>query len=64
MLHLQARNNVTPEIGIEQFGFAINGADTRNAICVMRMITEQVVEMQKDFQVFYKLHRSFWQSKT
>ena len=47
VLLLRARSRITPEIGDEQFGF-VEDAGTRNAIFVLRMITERAVEMQKD----------------
>ena len=47
ILLLQARSRITAEIGVEQFGF-VEDAGTRNAIFVLRMITERAVEMQKD----------------
>ena len=47
ILLLRARSRITPEIGIEQFGF-VEDTGTRNAIFVLRVITERAVEMQKD----------------
>ena len=47
LLLLRARSRITPEIGVEQFGF-VEDAGTRNAIFVLRMITKRAVEMQKD----------------
>jgi len=47
ILLLRARSRIKPEIGVAQFGF-VEDAGTRNAIFVLRMITERAVEMQKD----------------
>ena len=47
ILLLGARSRITPEIGVEQFGF-VEDAGTRNPIFVLRRITERAVEMQKD----------------
>jgi len=47
ILLMRARSRITPEIGIEQFGF-VEDSGTRNAIFVLRNITERAVEMQKD----------------
>ena len=44
VLLLRLRNRIQPEIGREQFGFA-EDAGTRNAIFVLRVITERAVEM-------------------
>ena len=48
ILLLRARSRITPEIGVEQFGL-VEYSGTRNAIFVLRMITERAVEMQNDF---------------
>jgi hypothetical protein len=59
ILLLRARTRITPEIGIEQFGF-VQDAGTRNAIFVLRMITERAVEMQKDvFMCFIDYSKAF-----
>ena len=47
VLFLRLRSRIQPEIGREQFGF-VEDAGTRNAIFVLRVITERAVEMQKD----------------
>ena len=47
ILLLRARSRIKPEIGVAQFGF-VEDAGTRNAIFVLRMITERAIEMQKD----------------
>ena len=39
-----------PEIGKEQFGF-VEDAGTRNAIFVLRMISERAIEMKKDLYI-------------
>ena len=55
----RARSRIAPEIGIEQFGF-VEDAGTRNAIFVLRMITERAVEMQKDvFMCFIDYSKAF-----
>ena len=59
ILLLRARSRITPEIGLEQFGF-VKDAGTRNAIFVIRNITERAVEMQKDvFMCFIDYSKAF-----
>ena len=59
ILLLRARSRIKPEIGKEQFGF-VEDAGTRNAIYVLRMITERAVEMQKDvFMCFIDYSKAF-----
>ena len=47
VLLLRLRSRIQPDIGREQFGF-VEDAGTRNAISVLRVITERAIEMQKD----------------
>ena len=59
ILLMRARSRITPEIGMEQFGF-VEDSGTRNAIFVIRMITERAVEMQKDvFMCFIDYTKAF-----
>jgi len=59
ILLMRARSRITPEIGIEQFGFVADSG-TRNAIFVLRNITERAVEMQKDvFMCFIDYTKAF-----
>ena len=54
-----ARSRIKREIGVEQFGF-LEDAGNRNAIFVLRMITERAVEMQSDvFVCFIDYSKSF-----
>ncbi|XP_071944773.1 uncharacterized protein [Antedon mediterranea] len=46
ILLMRARSRLKPEIGSEQYGF-VKDSGTRNAIFVIRMITERAVEMQR-----------------
>ena len=39
-------NKMRPEIGKEQFGF-VQDTGTRNAISILRMLSERAIEMQK-----------------
>ena len=52
ILLLRARSRITPMVGREQFGF-VKDAGTRNAIFVVRNITERAVEMQKDMYMCF-----------
>ena len=52
VLLLRLRSRIQPEIGREQFGF-VEDAGTRNAIFVLRVITERAVEMQKDIYMCF-----------
>ena len=59
ILLLRARSKITPEIGREQFGF-VQDAGTRNAIFVLRAITERAIEMQKDvYMCFIDYSKAF-----
>ena len=48
----RARNRIIPEIGKEQCGF-IQDSGTRNAIFMMRMLSERAIEMQKHIYVCF-----------
>ncbi len=51
ILLMRAQSRIKPEIGKEQFGFVeVSGA--RNAIFVLRMISERPVEMQRDVFIY------------
>ena len=52
VLLLRLGSRIWPEIGREQFGF-VEDAGTRNAIFVLRVITEKAVEMQKDIYMCF-----------
>ena len=52
ILMKRARNKIRPEIGKEQFGF-VEDAGTRNAIFVLRMISERAIEMKKDLYICF-----------
>ena len=52
VLLLRLRSRIRPEIEREQFGFVEN-AGTRNAIFVLRVITERAVGMQKDIYICF-----------
>ena len=52
VLLLRLRSRIQPEIGREQFGF-VEDAATRDAIFVLRVITERAVEMQKDIYMCF-----------
>ena len=52
VLLLRLRSRIQPEIGREQFVF-VEDAGTRNAIFVLRVITERAVEMQKDIYMYF-----------
>ena len=49
---LRLRSRIQPETGREQFGF-VEDAGARNAIFVLRIITERAVEMQKDIYMCF-----------
>ena len=48
----RARSRITPEIGKQQFGF-VKDAGTRNAIFVLKIMTERAIEMQKDVYICF-----------
>lgn len=48
----RARNKIKPEIGPEQCGL-MQDTDTRNAIFIIRMLPERVLEVQKDLYICY-----------
>ena len=52
ILMMRARSRIKPEIGKEQFGF-VQDAGTRNAIFILRMLSERAIEMQKDLYVCF-----------
>ena len=52
ILMKRARSKIRPEIGKEQFGF-VEDAGTRNAIFVLRMISERAIEMKKDLYICF-----------
>ena len=52
ILMMRARCRIRPEIGKEQFGF-VQDAGTRNAIFVLRMLSERAIEMQKDLYICF-----------
>ncbi len=47
IIMMRARSKTKAEIGEEQFGF-VQDAGTRNAIFMVRMLTERAIEMQRD----------------
>ncbi len=49
---MRARSRIKPEIGQEQCGF-VKDSGTRNAIFILRMLTERAIEMQKDLYICY-----------
>jgi len=52
ILMMRARSKIKPEIGKEQFGF-VKDAGTKNAIFVLRILSERAIEMQKDLYVCF-----------
>ncbi|CAI9719980.1 Hypothetical predicted protein [Octopus vulgaris] len=63
ILLLRARSRTTHEIAIEQFAFG-KDAGTRNAIFVLRTITERAMEMQNDiFMCFADYTKAFGKVK-
>ena len=52
ILMMRARCRIRPEIGKEQFGFVLD-AGTRNAIFVLRMLSERAIEMQNDLYISF-----------
>ena len=50
ILMMRTRSKLSPEFGKEQCGFR-EDTGTRNAIFMLRMLTERAVEMQKDVYV-------------
>ena len=48
----RARSRIKPEIGKEQCGF-VDDAGTRNAIWMIRMLSERAIEMQKDLYMCF-----------
>ena len=51
------RNKITPEIAEEQYGF-VKDKGTRNAIYMLRTLTERAIEIQRDiYQMLYRLHK-------
>ena len=48
----RARSRIRPEIGKEQCGF-VQDAGTRNAIFMIRMLSERAIEMQKDLHLCF-----------
>ena len=56
---MRLRSRMNPEVGMEQFGF-VKDSGTRNAIFVLRCITERAVEMQKDvYMCFIDYKKAF-----
>ena len=59
ILFLRARNRITPEIGVEQFGF-VKDSGTRNAIFTLRNLVERAIEMKRDvFLCFINYTKAF-----
>ncbi|XP_042870688.1 uncharacterized protein LOC122252328 [Penaeus japonicus] len=55
----RARSRIRPEIGNVQYGF-VQDAGTRNAIWMVRMLSERAIEMQKDlFMCFIDYTKAF-----
>ena len=59
ILLLPAMSSIKPAIGVEQFGF-VGDVGFRNAIFLLRMVTERAVEMKKDvFMCFIDYSKGF-----
>ena len=59
ILLLRARNRITPEIGVEQFGF-VKDSGTRNAIFTLKNLVERAIEMKRDvFLCFVDYTKAF-----
>ncbi len=57
------RNKILPEIGNEQCGF-IKEKGTRNAIFILRMLMERLIEVKKDLYVcFIDYEKAFYRVK-
>ena len=55
----RARSRIRPEIGKEQCGF-VQDAGKRNAIFIIRILSERAIEMQKDlFLCFVDYTKAF-----
>ena len=52
IIMLRARSRIMPEIGEEQCGF-VQDAGTRNAISMLRTMSERAIEMQKDLYICF-----------
>ncbi|MCH9665805.1 MAG: hypothetical protein K0U41_08180 [Gammaproteobacteria bacterium] len=52
IIMIRARNKIRPEIGEQQYGF-VQDAATRNAIFMVRMLSERAIEMQKDLYICF-----------
>ena len=52
ILMMRTRSKLSPEFGKEQYGFR-EDTGTRNAIFMLRMLTERAVEMQKNVYVCF-----------
>jgi len=52
VIMMRARSRIKPEISDAQFGF-VQAAGTRNAIFVLRNISERAIEMRKDLHLCF-----------